>query len=294
MNKELKLHDNEFGRIHTRQLDSGQEILVLEHDRCSAELCLYGGQVLLWQPRDQWPVFWLSRDASYQHGKSIMGGVPVCWPWFGQVDGLGLHGFVDQLDWQLSATDVEEDGIRIRLELSASNQTQSDLPWARDYLLEQSLFFGAEFEQEFLINNMAAETRSFSGALHSYFVVSDPAKTIIEGLNGARFQDKLENFAWGSAEGEVSAKGPVDRIFHSTESASIVDHGLGRRIRIDKSGSKQWTLWNPGPEWVKEFGDIHAGGEQEFVCLEAANTEAVSIAAGGSFRCTQSVKIEDL
>ena len=48
----------------------------------SAEIYLHGAQVTSWKPNDGDDVFFLSRQSSFEEGKAIRGGVPVCFPWF--------------------------------------------------------------------------------------------------------------------------------------------------------------------------------------------------------------------
>mgnify|MGYP002040162837 FL=1 len=44
-----------------------------------------GAQILRYQPAGGKPLIWLSDEAAYAAGKSVRGGVPVCWPWFGDL-----------------------------------------------------------------------------------------------------------------------------------------------------------------------------------------------------------------
>jgi len=63
---------------------SGLIVAEISNGQARAELCLQGAHLMSWQPNNQaLPVVWLSRDAKLAAGKSIRGGVPVCWPWFG-------------------------------------------------------------------------------------------------------------------------------------------------------------------------------------------------------------------
>ena len=39
-----------------------------------------GAQILRYQPAGGKPLIWLSDEAAYAAGKSVRGGVPVCWP----------------------------------------------------------------------------------------------------------------------------------------------------------------------------------------------------------------------
>ena len=72
-NKDLAFSENENGLI----------IIHIKNTLASASICLQGAHILSFQPNDQKPVIWLSEDAVIAPGKSIRGGVPICWPWFG-------------------------------------------------------------------------------------------------------------------------------------------------------------------------------------------------------------------
>ena len=60
-----------------------QITLCIDTSHAQAEIVLQGAHLIHWQPRDQQAVIWLSEDAVFAAGKSLRGGVPVCWPWFG-------------------------------------------------------------------------------------------------------------------------------------------------------------------------------------------------------------------
>ena len=44
-----------------------------------------GAQILSYRLGDAPPLIWLSEEASFTKGQSVRGGVPVCWPWFGDL-----------------------------------------------------------------------------------------------------------------------------------------------------------------------------------------------------------------
>ena len=70
----------------------------------------------------------------------------------------------------------------------------------------------------------------------------------------------------------------------------IVDHQWQREIEVLSQGCQQWVLWNPG-KGAKTMADIHPRGENEFVCLEAANTDWQIIASQSSVSISQVVKL---
>ena len=74
----------------------------------------------------------------------------------------------------------------------------------------------------------------------------------------------------------------------------MFDKGLKRAIEIKKINSSQWVLWNPGVEIAASMSDIHQQGEDEFVCLEAANTHWVKVPAGQSVELSQTMRVYNL
>jgi len=85
------------GQLEFRDDASGLVVAEIHNKQASASLCLQGAHLMTWKPGSQSvPVIWLSRDAKLAAGKSIRGGAPVCWPWFGphaSESGFPGHGF---------------------------------------------------------------------------------------------------------------------------------------------------------------------------------------------------------
>ena len=106
----------------------------------SAELLVaqQGAQVLSYQRLGEPPLLWLSDQALFNRGKSVRAGVPVCWPWFGnlqrnpqpvqqqfQGSEAPAHGLVRGRDWQLLGIDSSGDEVGLSFGLTA---TQGELP----------------------------------------------------------------------------------------------------------------------------------------------------------------------
>ncbi|NMP31311.1 D-hexose-6-phosphate mutarotase [Thalassotalea sp. M1531] len=284
------IQENSFGKVKQLPLGSELEQLVIEHNVCQARLSLYGGQVLSWQPVDQKEVFWLSNGALYQNGKAIRGGIPICWPWFGGYESAGNHGFARQVLWQLSRLEISEETVLI--EIVWQGEAQHEL-WPYAAKVTQRFVFGLQFEQHFTIENLGLKEFAYTGALHSYFSVSDPENVTVPGLDGAGFdckitgnkqqKDKLNNVT-----------GPLDRIYYSSEAMTIVDRQAGRSIVLTPINVNNWVLWNPGRETAQTMNDIHDGGENEYVCLEAANTDWQNVNAGQLVKFGQVISIESI
>lgn len=286
------LTENDFGQIHQVELSQGFAALVIAHPQVKAKISLYGGQVLNWQPAGEKEIFWLSKTATFTQGKAIRGGIPLCWPWFGvhPEDGdnqFGNHGFAREQTWQFSNAVISEQGVEIRLTWQGANMNEL---WPYPCQLEQVLFFGSTFKQTLNMKNTGDTDAFYTGALHSYFAVSSPENIKIAALEQASFSDKLTGKLC-QPECFKNGVGPVDRVYHTDKVMTIVDSQWNRTIQIKATNCKQWVFWNPGVELANNMSDIHQQGEQEFVCLEAANTNMQPILAGENVKIEQEISV---
>src|SRR5437870_13045339 len=49
----------------------------------AGEMYLHGAHVTSWQPRGAEQVLFVSSKSHWEDGRAIRGGVPICFPWFG-------------------------------------------------------------------------------------------------------------------------------------------------------------------------------------------------------------------
>lgn len=286
--------------IHQENNTEGFQGLSIAHVNCTAQVSLYGGQVLRFKPNGHKEVFWLSEQASYQTGKAIRGGIPLCWPWFGandkeskdqiQQQKAGNHGFARQLPWEIEDISADVSGVTVVLVLAGENQHPL---WPNAYKLKQTLFFGKSFKQTLSMSNLSSEDAQYSAALHSYFMVSKPENITIDALTGVNYDDKLTGES-NVQQQAVSCVGEIDREYHSSDKMVIVDNHWQRKIAITSEQCQQWVLWNPGTELANTMADVHSGGEQEYVCLEAANSKWQALPAGKTVVISQEITVEKL
>ena len=59
--------------------------LNVHHPTVSAKLLLQGAQLVSCCPTGEKPLLWQSRLSEYKTGKPVRGGIPICWPWFGNL-----------------------------------------------------------------------------------------------------------------------------------------------------------------------------------------------------------------
>ncbi len=307
---------NEFGCVYLAPINENVDGVYIDHPSCQANISLHGGQVLSWQPKGQKPVLWLSDNALYQPDKAIRGGIPLCWPWFGPFEkermpkaGLinpGNHGFARLVTWQVEAVNVAQESVTVTLQWQGINQ---DGCWPQACELKQELVFGADFKQTLFMTNLSNEEVEYTGALHSYFKVSSPQNTHTTKLDSFAYNDKLtgkhhavditadlntDNKAEEIAEPLLNCVGPIDRIYYGNSAISLIDRHWQRAIEVTSFNTQQWVFWNPGKEIAVQMLDIHKKGENEFVCLEAANTQWQKIQPRSTVSIGQYIKISRL
>ena len=276
----------------------GLPYIRVDNAKASAVISLYGGQVLSYQPANEpHNLMFLSERAYYQRGKSIKGGTPICWPWFGpdpEGQGRPVHGFVRNRFWEVVRTEATPDGEgKITLRLHDSEETRA--LWRHSFDLSLEIIVGETLNLELITRNMAGEAFPITQALHTYFKVGDISQVVISGLSGTAYVDKTDNGTIKFQSGPVIIDKEVDRIFrHVPDELVIDDRKLDRRIRINSKGSNSAVVWNP---WVKisaEMADLNDDDYESFVCVETTNADldVVQVPRGGEARLAASYRIE--
>jgi D-hexose-6-phosphate mutarotase len=96
------------------------------------------------------------------------------------------------------------------------------------------------------------------------------------GLEGARYRDNADGGKLKTQDGAVTIAGETVRLFDDAPDAAVIeDTGLGRRIRISRSGGRSTVVWNPA-DTASAIADIAAGGQWRFVCVESGNIGAAA------------------
>ncbi len=199
---------------------------------------------------------------------AIRGGIPLCWPWFADEhtadespDRSGpLHGPARKAQWRLDAVDEHEEGVE--LHLAPQERLHGQLS-PRAVIQANANRLHVE-----LITEHTGETPvKMSGALHTYFAVADVHACRVEGLAGARYLDKLADFAEREQQGTLGVRGALDRIYH-TNAELILDDGI-RRLRIARQGSDSAVVWHPDDALP---ADTPPAAGRHYLCVEAANT----------------------
>ncbi|MDR3369215.1 D-hexose-6-phosphate mutarotase [Rhodoferax sp.] len=280
--------------LHFSEANPGLPVAEIHTPLASARVALHGGHVLSWQPAGQKPVLWVSKAAIFEAGKPVRGGVPVCWPWFGAVPGKPMHGFVRTMMWQVRGTDIDAAG-QVVLRLGIRDDAATRALWDRAFDLEMVVTVGTTLTMALITRNTGDVPMTITQALHTYFCTGDITQTVVQGLNGDSYLDKVQNFAVCQQSGDVRFTGETDRIYTETAADSLInDAAGGRTIRIAKQGSETTVVWNPWAEKEKGMVDMAAGEYQQMLCVETCNAgpDAVTVAAGETRSLVARISVE--
>jgi D-hexose-6-phosphate mutarotase len=281
------------GQLQFRDDPCGLTFAEIDNAGGVARICLQGAHIVSWRPKSQAePVVWVSEQAKYGPGKSIRGGVPVCWPWFGphaSEKTFPGHGFARTVLWQVSGSAALANGdTQVRFMLMPNDQTRNQFPKACRVELVATV--GASLGVELVTTNLDTEAVEIGEALHTYFRIGDIGSATVTGLENAASVDKVDGGQRKTQVGPVAFSGEVDRVYVNTDGECvIVDPDLQRRIRIAKTGSRSTVVWTPWQEKAEKMGDFgpgrhNQGGWREMVCVESGNAldNVVTVPAGAS------------
>lgn len=272
--------------------------VVINSPQCSGEIYLHGGHVTSWAPKGEREVFYLSPNSQWLDGRAIRGGVPVCFPWFGdKADDptAPAHGFVRTKAWDLES--IEANGGDVKVSLGTESSAETSKWWPHEFRLVCRATFGAQLKIELTVSNTGASAFSFEEALHAYFRVGDVEHVAIRGLDSTRYIDKVDQRAVKMQSGDLRITAETDRVYLDTEQAiELTDTDGLRLIRIHKQKSRNTVLWNPWAQKAASMHDLGAGEWKSFVCVETANAgeTTVRVDPGQSHSMTAFIEVAAL
>ena len=242
-----------------------------------------GAQILGYQRDGEPPLIWLSNQAAYQKGKAVRGGVPVCWPWFGdlrrnpaEVQGMHeggplcpAHGLVRERDWEL--LNIDTNGTTVHMAFAVDSRSPLLPGWPHAAKLRLDIRLGEALQVSLTSHNLGDTPLAISQALHSYFAISDIREVEVEGLDGCPYIETLEDWQLRKQQGNITFSGETDRIYLKTPSRmSIVDRAWKRRIQLDVEGSASAVVWNPWIDKARRLSQFAEDAWQGMLCIETA------------------------
>lgn len=258
-----------------RLLQGAQEVLV----------ALHGGHVLNWTDGGE-GLLWMSPVARITAGKGLRGGIPVCWPWFGDhaTDATKpAHGFVRQRAWTVIGSAATSEASMVMLSTATSTADDQLWPHQAEVRLTVTLSKGLSLFLE--TRNRGAGPLLLTQALHTYFRVSDIGRVEVRGLEGCAYLDKREGFKRKVQTGVIQVAGEVDRIYvGETGRIELADAGAQRVMRVVSTGSGSAVVWNPWSGKTARLGDMGSPeAYRQMLCIETSNAgdDRITVAPGG-------------
>jgi D-hexose-6-phosphate mutarotase len=271
------------GRIAVSSGNGGLPKIVVTTKTSTAEIYLHGAHVTRFQKNGDPPLLFLSAKSYFAEGKGIRGGIPICFPWFGNRDGEPSHGFARITEWQLVKTSAAADGtVALRLALPKIPGRDAWKNLRTEFVVTVSDTLMMEL---IAANDGCDDPLEIENCLHTYFLVGDIGAVSIDGLRGAHY---LDNAAGGNGELKTQTESPLriaketNRLYLDTTSAvEIRDENFKRVIRVEKSGSHSTVVWNP---WTTQKlpDDFDPAEHKHMVCVESGNVKQnkISLAPG--------------
>src|SRR4029077_10865254 len=94
---------------------------------------LPGAHVTRSNKKAEAPLLFTSQCSRFEEGQPIRGGIPVIFPWFGQREGMGQHGFARVKTWELKEfAPAPDGGVSVRLRLPDYPEPSSFPPFTAD------------------------------------------------------------------------------------------------------------------------------------------------------------------
>lgn len=266
----------QFNLVH--DADGLPRIILTEATGSSAEVLLYGGQVVSWKNQRREELLFMSSKAIRKSPKAIRGGIPVCFPQFGNLGSLEQHGFARNKLWS-----VDSDPSPLP---PASNQSSVDLilksteedlkTWPHSFELRLRISLSAgKLTLIPRVRNTDAKAFTFMFALRNYFSVSDISEVRVEGLETLDYFDNLMKRERCTEQADaITFDGEIDRVYLSSPTKiAIIDHEKKRTFVLRKEGMLDAAVWNPGDKKAKALLDLGDEDYKTMLCVDSAVVE---------------------
>ena len=259
------------GRIVFRSGFAGYPTAVLANQYGTAEVALLGGNVLSYRPTGHSPVLFrpAKKDDEYNRGDKFHGGIPVCWPQFGNrfSQELPQHGFAAKMVFEVRATEYSEEKTEITLGLKSSDETRK--MWPHDFDLELKVSVTMKLNLSLRTKNTGAAPFDFSCGFHPYLVLRERNAATVRSIDGLEciFANRDEDL--GVRSGDLVLDHAPNDVFVLPDAPkhefAVIDPGLRRAIALVSTGNTREVVWNCGDETPC---DMSQDDWRKYVCVE--------------------------
>ncbi len=281
----------------------------------TAEIYTHGAHLTSWKTPNGEENIFVSKDAIFNPPTAIRGGIPLCFPQFGDMGPCKTqHGFARNSEFTI--TDSSTNSVTMELRNDGENKTKSFSPpsdFQHKFILTCKVSLDdadGSLHQELTVQNpsTATEPLTFTCALHTYFNhknVNGVQNCAVENLKGCRYLDSLQGRKeMVEAEEKVFFPGEIDRIYlgvpdtlkiiDGSESSESSESGIeGKKTEaptaagytIIKEGFLDAVVWNPHIVKAAKMADFGDDEWRQMVCVEVAQagSGAIELDPGASW-----------
>ncbi|KAM6584592.1 hypothetical protein CsatB_011594 [Cannabis sativa] len=270
--------DNKAATEMTKDWNGIDQVVLRSPHGASARVSLYGGQVTSWRNDHGEELLFTSSKAIFKAPKAMRGGIPICFPQFGNGGSTELHGFARNKIWMIEDSppplhlNDSHGKSFVDLLLKPSDDDMKCWPHSFEFRLRVSLAADGVLNMISRIRNVNGKPFSFSFAYHTYFSVSDISEVRIEGLETLDYLDNLCQKERFTEQGNaITFESEVDRVYVSAPNAiAILDHEKKRTFVIRKEGLPDIVVWNPWEKKSRAMGDLGDEEYKQMVCVDGA------------------------
>ncbi|XP_012835413.1 PREDICTED: putative glucose-6-phosphate 1-epimerase [Erythranthe guttata] len=292
-----------------RQYDDGDgvpHITLLHPGGYTAEIMLYGAQVVSWTNEREEELLFISTEAVYEPPHPARGGIPICFPKFYDNVNMEENGFARTRMWRLE--DLMHDIAfpvpprdHAFVDFILDNMPDNFPNWPNHrFELRLRVMLGPTGDLTMISRvknvNIDGNPFTFKFAYHTYFPVSDIRATQVEGLETVDFVDYLqmhERFTEGP--NPITFDNEIDRVYLNTpDEITVRDRELRRTFTIHKDANlPEIVVWNPWDLEARRTADLGDEEYKEMVCVEAAAVESdVTLNPDQEWTGTQRLSVE--
>jgi len=248
------------------------------------EMYLHGAHVSSWKPAGGEEALFLSSKSRWENGRAIRGGIPICFPWFGNKaddPNAPAHGFVRTKAWRLESIVQAEDGVTVSMFTESDDDTKQW--WPAEFRLVHRVTFGSALRLDLEVTNIGKTPARFEEALHTYHNVGDVLQVRLAGLDSIQYADKTDANRKKIQQGEIAIVAETDRVYLNTgDAVELKDPTLRRRTHVAKENSRTTVVWNPWVQKALSMPDFADDEWAKMLCIETSNVSefAVDLAPG--------------
>lgn len=277
--------------VSIKQTQTGLEYIEVNSPLCDAKIFLQGAQLTQFTPKDQKPLIWVSEDEDYIAGKSVRGGIPICWPWFGvsEKKDWPIHGLARTQLWRAEEVNEKDDYIEVSLSLPMLQISKEY--WPHETGLKVVFKLSKTLTVSLTNTNLGKDQLSFTQALHTYLPTPDIKTTQVDGLQGSQYIE----FGEGPFDqnGIVNFTRETDMVYNNAPLVQTIKTQDGT-ISVARENSTSCVLWNPWIDKSQRLSNFQDDEYNKMLCLEAANVkqDTVKLAPGESHTLATIIKWE--